>query len=137
MESRLHHDYELHAEIKNAYDSDKYPVARKSLPTWLERQSNGLLYAYGTKLYVPEVSTLRSRVLYELRDAPSAGHPCITRLLATVTRMFWWPTCSGQYNTTYAHVLHANVTRHSDTSPMYSSNRTKYRPNPSNTYLLT
>jgi hypothetical protein len=56
-------------------------------------QSNGLLYAYGIRLYVPVVSTLRSRVLYELHDAPTAciTHPGITRLLAAVTRTFWWP----------------------------------------------
>jgi hypothetical protein len=91
LESRLHHDYGLHAEIKNAYDSDEYLLTRKSLPTWLVRQSNALLYAYGTRLYVPNVSTLRSRVLYELHDAPTAGHPCIIRLLAAVTRTFKWP----------------------------------------------
>jgi hypothetical protein len=91
VESRLHHDFGLHAEIKNAYDSDKYLLARKSLPTWLVRQSNGLLYAYMTRLYVPDVSTLRSRVLYELHDAPTVGHLGNIRLLAAVTRMFWWP----------------------------------------------
>jgi hypothetical protein len=55
------------------------------------RQSNGLMYAYGTRLYVPDVFTLRSRVLYKLHDAPTAGHLGITRLLAAVTRTFWWP----------------------------------------------
>jgi hypothetical protein len=59
LESRLHPHYGLHAEIKNAYDSDKYLLTRKSLPTLLVRQSNGLLYAYGTRLYIPNVSTLR------------------------------------------------------------------------------
>jgi hypothetical protein len=91
LESRLHHDSGLHAEIKNAYDSDKYLLTRKSLPTGLVRQSNGLLYAYGTRLYVPNVSTLRSRVLYEPHDALTAGHPEIIRLLAALTRTFWWP----------------------------------------------
>jgi hypothetical protein len=88
MESRLHPNYGLQAGIKNAYDSDKYMLTRKSLPTWLVRQSNGLLYAYGTRLYVPDVSTLRSRVVYELHDAPTAGHHGISRLLAVVTRTF-------------------------------------------------
>jgi hypothetical protein len=86
MESRLHPFYGLHAEIKSAYDSVKYMLTQKSLPTWLLRQSNGL--------YVPVFSTLRSRVLlYELHDAPTAciTHPGITRLLAAVTRTFWWP----------------------------------------------
>jgi hypothetical protein len=66
-------------------------LTRKYLPTWLVRQSNGLLYAYGTRLYVPNVSTLRSRVLYELHDAPTAGYPGVIGLLAPVTRTFWWP----------------------------------------------
>jgi hypothetical protein len=38
MESRLHHDSGLHAEIKIAYDSPKYMLTRKSLPTWLVRE---------------------------------------------------------------------------------------------------
>jgi hypothetical protein len=79
---------------KNAFDSDKYKLTRKSLPTWLVRQSNGLLYAYGTRLYVPDVSTLRSKVLYELHNAPTAGHHGIIRLLTTLTRTFWWPNMS-------------------------------------------
>jgi hypothetical protein len=91
LESRLHHDSGLHVEIKSAYDADKYMLTRKSMPAWLVRQSNGLLYAYGTRLYVPGVSILRSRVMYELHDALIAGHACITRLLATITRTFWWP----------------------------------------------
>jgi hypothetical protein len=55
MESRLHPDSRLYTESKNSYDSDKYMLTRKSLPTWLARQSNGLVYAYGTRLYVPDV----------------------------------------------------------------------------------
>jgi hypothetical protein len=85
MCSRLHLDYGLHTEIKSAYDSDKCMLTRKSLPTLLVRQSTRLMYAYGTRLYVPDVSTLRERVLYELHDAPTTGHPGIIRLLAVVT----------------------------------------------------
>jgi hypothetical protein len=66
-------------------------LTRKSLSTQLVRQSNGLLYAYGTRLYVPDVSTLRSRALHELHYAPTAGHHGIIRLLAAVTRTFWLP----------------------------------------------
>jgi hypothetical protein len=46
-------------------------------------------------------------------------------------------TCSGQYNTMYASMLLANVTRQRDTSPMDSFNRTRYLPCPSGTYRLT
>jgi hypothetical protein len=137
LESRLHDDYGLHAEIKNTYDSDKNLLTRKSVPTWLVRQSNGLLYTYMTRQYVPNVSTLRSRVLYELHDAPTAGHHGIIRLLAAVTRAFWWPNMKRKYNTMYVYVLHAKATRQRDTSPMDSFNRTRYRPCPLNTYRLT
>jgi hypothetical protein len=91
QEIRLHLDSRLHAEIRNAYDLDKYMFTRKSLPTSPVLQSNGLLYAYGKRMYVPDVSALRSRVLYELHDEPIAEHRGITRLLATITRTFWWP----------------------------------------------
>jgi hypothetical protein len=89
LESRVHHDFGFHAEMKNAYDYDKFLFTRKlCLPSWYVRQSNGLLHANGTRLYVPNVSTLRSRVLYELHDAPTAGQHGIIRLLAAVTRGF-------------------------------------------------
>jgi hypothetical protein len=69
---------------QNAYHSDKCMLIRKSLPTWLIRQSNGLLYAYGTRVFYPDVSTLQSRVLYKLHGAPTTGHHGITRILATL-----------------------------------------------------
>jgi hypothetical protein len=50
LESRLHLDYGHYAEIKNAYDSDKYLLIRKSLSTLLVRQSKGLLYALRTSV---------------------------------------------------------------------------------------
>eukprot|EP00873_Tetraselmis_striata_P043672 jgi/Tetstr1/463936/TSEL_008741.t1 len=64
MESRLHADNKFYDDIKAAYDSDEYLKSRKALPSWLERHSNGLLYAYGSRLYVPNVADLRQRALY-------------------------------------------------------------------------
>ena len=64
LESRLHPDTKLHEEIKQAYSTDDYLVSRKSLPSWLVPHHNGLLYAYGSRLYVPNVANLRARVLY-------------------------------------------------------------------------
>eukprot|EP00873_Tetraselmis_striata_P017113 jgi/Tetstr1/437377/TSEL_026061.t1 len=59
MESRLHADNKFYDEIKTAYDSDEYLKSRKALPSWLVRHSNGLLYAYGSRLYVQNVADLR------------------------------------------------------------------------------
>eukprot|EP00873_Tetraselmis_striata_P013167 jgi/Tetstr1/433431/TSEL_022705.t1 len=57
MESQLHADNKFYDKIKAAYDSDEYLKSRKALPSWLVRHSNGLLYAYGSRLYVPNVRT--------------------------------------------------------------------------------
>jgi hypothetical protein len=84
-------------------------LARISMPTSLVRQSNGFLYAYGIRLCVPDVSKLRSRVLYELHDAPTAGHLDITRLLAAAT--FWWPNMKWTIKQHVRIVLLINVTR--------------------------
>eukprot|EP00873_Tetraselmis_striata_P008895 jgi/Tetstr1/429159/TSEL_019112.t1 len=91
MESRLQADNKFYDEIKTAYDSDEYLKSRKALPSWLVRHSNGLLYAYGSRLYVPNVADLRQRALYELHDAPTAGHPGGRRLLARTVELYWWP----------------------------------------------
>jgi hypothetical protein len=92
----------------------------------------------GDKLYVPDVSALRSRVLYELHDAPTAGHHGITQILAVVTWTFWWPNMKRIVQHNVRSCLPANVTRQRDTSPMLDSlNRTRYVPCPSNTYRLT
>eukprot|EP00873_Tetraselmis_striata_P038985 jgi/Tetstr1/459249/TSEL_000411.t1 len=91
MESRLQADNKFYDEIKTAYDSDEYLKSRKALPAWLVRHSNGLLYAYGSRLYVPNVADLRQRALYELHDAPTAGHPGGRRLLARTVELYWWP----------------------------------------------
>eukprot|EP00873_Tetraselmis_striata_P033022 jgi/Tetstr1/453286/TSEL_040278.t1 len=91
MESRLQADNKFYDEIKTAYDSDEYLKSRKALPSWLVRHSNGLLYAYGSRLYVPNVADLRQRALYELHDAPTDGHPGGRRLLSRTVELYWWP----------------------------------------------
>eukprot|EP00873_Tetraselmis_striata_P011441 jgi/Tetstr1/431705/TSEL_021230.t1 len=91
MESRLQAENKFYDEIKTAYDSDEYLKSRKALPSWLVRHSNGLLYAYGSRLYVPNEADLRQRALYELHDAPTAGHPGGRRLLARTVELYWWP----------------------------------------------
>ena len=91
LQSRLHPDSQLHQEIRDGYLNDRFLATRATLPAWLIRRQDGLVYAYGKRLYVPDSGQLRQRVLYELHDTPTAGHPGVTRLLAAVTRRFWWP----------------------------------------------
>lgn len=55
---------------------------------WLE---DGLLYCKGSRLYVPHGGTLRQRILKESHDAKWAGHPGVARMLALLSRSYYWP----------------------------------------------
>ena len=51
----------------------------------------GLLYYRGSRVYVPNDSTLKTAVLRECHDAPSAGHPGVSKTTELVSRRFYWP----------------------------------------------
>ena len=52
----------------------------------LYANANGTL-----KRYVPADNKLRSRILREFHDAPTAGHPGVARTLELVARHYYWP----------------------------------------------
>ena len=43
------------------------------------------------KIYVPCARELRTKVLVENHDSPSAGHPGQDKTVHLVRRTFWWP----------------------------------------------
>ena len=68
------------------------------LDPWFSDNSNldrlnekaGLWYCQ-QRLVVPDIEYLRRGILYELHDAPYAGHPGVTKTLKLVTDRYWWP----------------------------------------------
>ena len=54
-------------------------------------EDKGLVYHKG-RVYVPPDNGLRTEVLQQCHDHPSAGHPGIHGTLDIVSTHFWWPT---------------------------------------------
>ena len=84
-------DSDLLDDIKAAYSADPYYSAdnSKRLPG-VEQAADGFWYFRG-RLCIPSNQPLRLRLLHEFHDAAYAGHPGITKTLASVSRAFWWP----------------------------------------------
>lgn len=55
---------------------------------WIE---DDLLYAKGSRLYVPSGGGLRRQIMHETHDTKWAGHPGIERMLALLSRSYYWP----------------------------------------------
>ena len=55
---------------------------------WLE---DSLLYARGNRLYVPAGGALRRELLRETHDPQWAGHPGVERMIALLSRTYFWP----------------------------------------------
>lgn len=53
--------------------------------------SGGLIHWKGTRVYVPAVSGLRTRVLFECHDAALGAHLGTAKTIHAVTRRFFWP----------------------------------------------
>lgn len=89
----------LLADIKEAAQSD--PIYRAALSSKQQDESatsprllvrRGLVYlGESDRLYVPADSALRTRLLHECHDVPTAGHLGKDKTLEQVKRRFYWP----------------------------------------------
>ena len=74
----------LSLSISSAYAADEYYSPSK-LPTWIRKSDDGLYY-FRDRICVPADNALRTRILAEFHDAPSAGHPGYLRTLNAVAQ---------------------------------------------------
>lgn len=90
----------LLADIKEAAQSD--PAYRAALASKQQRNATasspqllvrqGLVYLGNSdRLYIPADAALRTRLLHECHDAPTAGHLGKDKTLEQVKRRFYWP----------------------------------------------
>ena len=79
----------LSLSIASAYSSDPY-YTEKKLPSWISKGTDGL-YFFRDRICVPADNALRTRILAEFHDSPSAGHPGYLRTLNAVAAHYWWP----------------------------------------------
>ena len=55
---------------------------------WLD---NNLLYAKGSRLFVPNAGGLRQQLLKETHDPQWSGHPGVERMIALLSKSYYWP----------------------------------------------
>ena len=92
--THLSMDPTLLHDIKLGYASDPfYTSPTRRLPPFVVAISDGFYYA-ADRLCVPNIPSLRLRLLHELHDAAYSGHPGFDRTLATARRLYWWPHMS-------------------------------------------
>ena len=88
-------DDPLLADIKDGYDSDPYFSAPRR-PSFLVFR-NDLWYLHD-RICVPNVPSLRRRLLYEFHDSPIAGHPGRAKTMNAIAAQFYWPGISRSVN---------------------------------------
>jgi hypothetical protein len=84
--------------IKAAYAHDPLYAERQSSDRALPNMTLGAdgLYRWQGRVCVPKDDALRTRLLAEFHDAPSAGHPGAFRTLTALAEHYWWPRMSRQ-----------------------------------------
>jgi hypothetical protein len=81
----------LQEEIKAAYQKDKEAKAildKGAHPKYVVR--DGLIYC-GNRLYIPNDTGIRTKILVECHDTPVSGHLGEWKTLAKVARHCYWP----------------------------------------------
>lgn len=84
---------DLFDAIKKGYQSDPL-YSESQLPRGIVLHADGFYRAHESRIAIPDVPYLRLRLLTELHDSHTAGHPGRERLLHSATRYFWWPRMS-------------------------------------------
>lgn len=78
-----------HAKIDSTYAKLQQDVKDGLVRRyWLDEE---LLYAKGGRLYVPSGGGLRSELMKDTHDSLWAGHPGVERMLALLSRSYYWP----------------------------------------------
>lgn len=78
----------LLSDIKSAYSSDPF-YSDSNRPTYLRLHND--LWLFNDRICVPNSPTIRTTILRDYHDAPSAGHSGYLRTLNSIASHFWWP----------------------------------------------
>ncbi len=78
---------DLYAELKQGYQSDAWFANRNNLQDL--KLLDGLWWK-GDRLVIPNVSRVRTALLWDYHDSPYAGHLGVNKTLHNMQRSFWW-----------------------------------------------
>ncbi|EEB88901.1 hypothetical protein MPER_13072, partial [Moniliophthora perniciosa FA553] len=95
LEDRIRRGVEKEAEVLQAVEELKKKGPRRLINGLLEWEEDAGLVYYRGKLYIPGDKGLRTDVLKQCHDAPTAGHLGEHGTLEQVSRYYWWPGMSS------------------------------------------
>ena len=78
------HDFTLLSEIQAAYE--QHPVPSQPAFTQVDN-----LYYYQGRLVIPDLPSLRQKLIQMSHDSPWVAHGGRTKTMAHIRRTFWWP----------------------------------------------
>ena len=88
--THLQVDADLTASIKQGYLQDKQFLDPNNPPAGAELDAGSGLYWIADKLYVPNVSTIKTRIMEEYHTC--TGHADANKTAACSKRSFYWPS---------------------------------------------
>ena len=88
--THLQVDADLTASIKQGYLQDKQFLDPNNPPAGAELDADSGLYWIADKLYVPNVSTIKTRIMEEYHTC--TGHADANKTAACIKRSFYWPS---------------------------------------------
>eukprot|EP00878_Enallax_costatus_P001624 GHUV01001775.1.p1 GENE.GHUV01001775.1~~GHUV01001775.1.p1 ORF type:complete len:1469 (+),score=368.37 GHUV01001775.1:420-4826(+) len=87
----------LREEIAAGYKLLKESELTATAARYSLRQSEEGLWCHGQQVYVPNFK-LQQKIIAELHDTPYSGHKGVTKTLAAVQRLYWWPGLRSSVN---------------------------------------
>ena len=106
--------------LSTSYPSDPACVSILHHPTASPNFSvrQGLIYYKHSRLYVPNDSTLKMKVLRECHDTPTSGHLGVAKTIDLVKRHFYWPKMDSEINTYVTSCLSCQTNKPTSQMPM-------------------
>ena len=81
---------DLVEDIKKEYKSDPVCIKIQRTPTLPFIVKDGMIYN-GTKIYVPNNTAIKTRIMSEQHDTPISGHVGSAKTIELIARVFYWP----------------------------------------------
>lgn len=108
---------ELLESIKEASNPDWIKRVKEKNTDAVVKVKDDIVY-YKDRIYVPDVPSIKSKILYEHHDAVTAGHCGIFKTSELVSRYFYWPNMQEDIKKYIGSCLPCQSNKPSNQAPM-------------------
>jgi len=79
---------DLYKHITKGYTDDKWFSDSKNTESLTFKDD---LWWEGERVVIPDVTTIKRSIMFEMHDTPYSGHMGVRKTLHAIQRVFWWP----------------------------------------------